>query len=242
MMHSSDTPPRPHAKFIPSEEIAAFAAWNFGSLGAPLLALPDETVVPEEEVEVVPEEPVQVQLERAWDEGYAAGLAHGREEATNEGNHKLDEYVQGQGAQAAQSVASLMAGLAERLEQVEQGLARQVLDLAVSLARQVVRQELNADPNALLPVVREALGMLMADGKVKVVKLNPQDLDLFRGPLQEEFDDTSIKWLADGTVAPGDCLVESAGMVIDGGLAKRWERAVASLGVMAPWEDQDDDK
>jgi flagellar assembly protein FliH len=117
-----------------------------------------------------------------------------------------------------------------------------VLDLAVSLARQVVRQELNADPNALLPVVREALGMLMADGKVKVVKLNPQDLDLFRGPLQEEFDDSTIKWLADGTVAPGDCMVESAGMVIDGGLAKRWERAVASLGVTAPWEDQDDDK
>jgi flagellar assembly protein FliH len=105
MMHSSDNPPKPHAKFIPSEEIAAFAAWNFGSLGAPMLALPDETAEPEEEVVVEPEEPVQVQLERAWDEGYAAGLAHGREEATNEGNHKLDEYVQGQGAEAAKSVA-----------------------------------------------------------------------------------------------------------------------------------------
>lgn len=233
MTVSSNANARPFARFIPSEEISAVSEWRFGAVGAPLLAPVPIEVLPEPETE--PEIPVQQQLERAWEEGYQAGFAQGHAEAASAGARQLDDFVQGQGAESADKLAELVTALEARLAAAEQNIAQQVLALASGLARQVIRRELSQDPEAVLPVVREALGMLVMDGKPAVVKLHPEDLALLEAPLREEFPSLGIHWLGDATVAPGDCLVESGGTVIDGGVAKRWERAVANLGLATAW-------
>jgi flagellar assembly protein FliH len=130
----------------------------------------------------------------------------------------------------------MVIGLDDRLKQAEQDIAQQVLALACELARQVVRRELAADPQALLPVVREALGMLVMDGKPGVVKLHAADLDLLQAPLRAESIAPNIHFVADAAVARGDCLVESGGTVIDGSVSRRWERAVANLGLASAWQ------
>ena len=58
-------------------------------------------------------------------------------------------------------------------------------------------------------------------------------------PWREEFPAGRIQWLADTAVEPGDCRVESGGMVVDGSLDKRWRRAIAALGLTAAWKDVD---
>lgn len=228
---------RNFARFIPSEEVDSVAQWKFGVVGDPLLAPPE----PDLPAELEPEEPVQVKLERAWDEGYTAGFAQGEARATEEGNRRLDEFVQNQGVEAAKYLAALAVGFDARLKQAEQDIAQQVLILACDLARQVVRRELAADPEAVLPVVREALGMLVMDGKPAVIKLHAQDLALLQGPLREEFPSPALHWVADAAVARGDCLVESGGSVIDGSITRRWERAVANLGLVSEWQRAEDD-
>jgi flagellar assembly protein FliH len=188
----------------------------------------------------VPEEPVQVRIDRAWEEGFDAGQAQGRTEATNEGNHRLDAFVQGQGAETAQKLAELLSAMQSRLAQAEQDIAQQVLELACSVARQVVRRELSVDPMALLAGVREALGMLVMDGKAAVVKLHPLDLEVLQEPLQAAIASPHVAWLPDASVERGGCLVESGGTVIDGTVSKRWERAVAQLGLARTWTDAGD--
>lgn len=227
---------RSHSRFIPSEEIGAVAEWQFGSVGDPVLVIEQlpEPVLAE------PEEPEQVRLDRAWAEGHDAGLAQGHAEATLEGNQRLDDFVQGQGVETAQKLAELFSAMQERLTQVEQDIARQVLDLACSLARQVVRRELSVDSAALIPVVREALDMLVMDGKKTVVKLHPQDWAVLEAPMKEVLPLPTVTWLTDPSVERGGCLVESGGMVIDGTLSKRWERAVAQLGLASAWVEPDD--
>ena len=54
--------------------------------------------------------------------------------------------------------ATAEAGLAE----AQQDIARGTLEIACALARQVLRHEMATQPRALEPVVREALGLLMA--------------------------------------------------------------------------------
>jgi len=100
--------------------------------------------------------------------------------------------------------------------------------------------ELSANPNALLPVVREALGVLASDSKAAVVRMNPLDIDVLAEGLRQEFAGLSLTVLTDGTITRGGCLVESAGTVVDGTLEKRWTRAVASLGLESSWEVPDD--
>jgi flagellar assembly protein FliH len=194
MMVSSKS--RGHSRFIPSEEVGVVSEWQFGAVGAPLLAAaPVPEVLPEPEV---PEEPVQVRIDRAWEEGFDAGQAQGRTEATNEGNHRLDAFVQGQGAETAQKLAELLSAMQSRLAQAEM------------------------------------------DGKAAVVKLHPLDLEVLQEPLQVAIASPRVTWLPDASVERGGCLVESGGTVIDGTLSKRWERAVAQLGLASTWTDAGD--
>jgi flagellar assembly protein FliH len=226
--------PRNFARFIPSEEVDTVSQWKFGVVGDPKLAA---IAAPELAAEIEPDEPVEARLARAWDEGYTAGFAQGEAQATQEGERRLDDFVQNQGVEAAQHLAALVIGLDARLKQAEQDIAQQVLALACDLARQVVRRELATDPQALLPVVREALGMLVMDGKPAAVKLHAADLALLQAPLRAEFAAPSVHFMADAAIARGDCLVESGGTVIDGSLSRRWERAVANLGLASAWQE-----
>ena len=113
-------------------------------------------------------------------------------------------------------------------------MAQGVLDLACTLARQVLRHELTIDPLAVRHVVTEAMGLLTTDGKVTTLRLNPQDLILLQASLGQQFVGKAMIFVADEAVLPGDCSVECAGAVIDGGLERRWARAVSGLGLVVP--------
>jgi flagellar assembly protein FliH len=119
-------------------------------------------------------------------------------------------------------------------------MAKGVLELACELARQVLRHELSTNPNALQPVIREALAMLASDCKAAVVRMNPLDIEVFGEVLRQEFSSLSLTLLPDAATTRGGCLVEAAGTVVDGSVEKRWQRAVASLGLESRWEDADD--
>lgn len=53
---------------------------------------------------------------------------------------------------------------------------------------------------------------------------------------------TGIQWVADAAVPAGGCLVESGGTVVDGSVGKRWERAIATLGLESPWQESGDER
>jgi flagellar assembly protein FliH len=231
---------RMYTRFIPGEEIGAVAAWKFGSLGAPepepLLEMVPPEPVPEPEPEPEPEE---ARLQRAYDAGHAAGYASGHADAARVGHEQLDAYVGGQGRENAAELAAVVQQLQQRLAECEQRQAGQVLELAAELARQVVRRELTTRPDAVLPVVREALALLGADHKVATVRLHPQDLEVVGAVLREEHAALDIRWSPDADIARGGCVVEAAGTVVDGQLPVRWRRALAQLGLDAPWQPQE---
>ena len=120
--------------------------------------------------------------------------------------------------------------------EAEQDIAQGVLELACELARQVLRRELTINPQVLVPVLREALGLLLADGKGALVRLNPSDKEALAPTLETEFADLSLTLVADAGIESGGCVVESAGTVVDATLPKRWSQAVANLGSNLAWE------
>ncbi|MFS2054441.1 flagellar assembly protein FliH, partial [Variovorax sp. CT11-76] len=136
----------------------------------------------------------------------------------------MEAYQANEGLEAAQRVAALLASAEAQLAEVQQELARGTLEIACALARQVLRQEIATRPAVLEPVVREALAMLAVDGKASAVRLSPTDFERLGVALRAEFEGQPVSVVADAGIAPGDCLVESAGTVIDGGVATRWSR------------------
>lgn len=232
---------RVYARFIPSEEVGDVTQWKFG-------AVDGSEPVPEEAPEPAPPDPALIEaehqqaLEQARTDAFADGQAQGHAQASLEWQQRLDDYIAQQGAEAAQRFEAIVRGFQLRLDQLQQTAAQDVLELASEIARQVVRRELQADTKALLPVVREALSMLSVDSGTATVRLNPQDHALLEAALQQQPTAQRVQWVADASVAPGGCLVEQAGMVIDGSLDKRWQRAIAPLGLAQPWEHGSDER
>jgi flagellar assembly protein FliH len=100
----------------------------------------------------------------------------------------------------------------------------------------VLRRELATDTAALKPVLREALGLLMADGKSTVVRLNPSDRDTLANVGPNELASLALTLVADPSITPGGCVIESAGTVVDATVQKRWLRAIGTLGLTMPWD------
>ncbi len=173
-------------------------------------------------------------------DGYAQGYAQGHAQATLEGQRQINEYIATQGQETARTFGQLFETTSAQLAESEQVMAKGVLELACELARQVLRHEMATNPNALQPVVREALSVLAIDSKAALVRLHPLDMEVLAEVLRQEFSNLSLTLLPDGSISRGGCLVESAGTVVDGTVEKRWKRAVASLGLESAWEDDHD--
>lgn len=236
MTTPSSNKSRLYARFIPREEVGDVTQWQFG-------AVDGSDPVVETPVEVDPvaleqaEADRQAELARARAEGLAQGEAQGHARATREWQQRMDDYVAGQGQEAAERLDAVAQLLNASLNDLQQNMAQGVLELACEIARQVVRQELRTNPQALKPVVQEALGMLVQDGRPAMVRLHPEDCAQVGPALQQDMAAASLQWVADASVPPGGCLVEQAGMVVDGSLAKRWQRAIAPLGLDSAWEE-----
>ena len=224
---------RDNTRFIPGEEIDAFAQWNFGAVDTASLRLQAESQA-RQLVESQEREDALQKTSHA--QGFAEGFAQGQARATLDGEQKIEEYARTQGQAIADRFSQLMQQAQEQLAQSQQVMAQGVLELACELARQVVRHELSVNPNVLQPVIREALAMLTADSKNAVVRLNPLDVEVLQAAVQTEFSGLNLTFVSDATIKPGGCVVTSAGTVVDGSLDTRWRRAVASLGLTLQWD------
>ena len=221
---------RNSSRFIPGEQIDAVSQWSFGAVDTLSLLAAAKAREDQEAASQAHDEAVR---QRGFAEGFAQGHAH----ALVLAEQKIGDYMAHQGRDGAQHLAALIASAREQLGQSQQVMAQGVLELACELARQVLRHELSVNPNALQPVIREALGLLEADSKSAVVRLNPLDVQVLREALQAEFEALGLTLIPDPAVKPGDCLIASSGTVVDGSLASRWRRAVANLGLSIAWEE-----
>jgi flagellar assembly protein FliH len=176
-------------------------------------------------------------LDAVRQEGFAEGFVQGQAQTRLEAQRQIADFIANQGQEAAQNFTQLFASVQAQQSDTEQVMARGVLELACELARQVLRHELSGNPKVLQPVIREALGLLVAENKSALVRLNPLDLEALEEVLRAEFPSLSLTLLADASLTRGGCVVESAGTVVDGTVEKRWLRAIASLGLNWPWEE-----
>jgi len=223
---------RQHTRIIPGEEVGTVSRWSFADVNAAALLL--------EQHEQEREQEAASQQVRA--EGYAEGFQQGRAQTLLEAQQQIQDYIDKQGSETARQFGALLDSARAQLDAAEQLAGQAVLELACELARQVLRHEIASNPNVLLPVIREALGMLFVDSRAAQIRLHPVDLDVVQGIVHEEFPDLSLALQADASVARGGCVVECGGTVIDGRLQRRWARAIGRLGLNLSWEEESDDE
>lgn len=229
---------RNYTRFIPGEEIDAVEQWRFGSIDT---AEQMRVAQAQAQAQALASEQDSIERESAlqdsYQAGYAAGVAQGQAQAQAAVQRQMADFSENQIKEAAQHFHALFTTTQSQLDEAQQVMAQGVLELSCELARQVVRRELSVNPDVLLPVIREALGMLGVEHRSAVVRLHPADQEVFSGVMASEFADMALTLRADPALQPGGCVVESAGTVVDATLQRRWQRAVATLGMDTAWED-----
>lgn len=214
------------SRFIPGEEVDNVAQWHFSGVNSAFEVVKPKTTM----VKVVP--PPELQRQEAYDQGFLEG----REQAQLEFQQRIDEYIRDQGNVSALRFAALMATAQGQLDAAAQEMAQGVLELACELSRKVVRHELSINPQGLVCVIREALGVFVEESRTTRIKLNPLDMESFGVSLRDEFKHLPLMLEADPLIERGGCVLESPGRVVDGQLEKRWSRVVGQLGLQIPWE------
>lgn len=224
----------PHSRFIPREEIEGVAAWHFSAVdGSETHTHAAET----EKSEGVASE----LLKEARQQAYADGFERGHEAGSQEVRDALEATVRKTAEETAVRMAQLLHNTKDLLRKSEEKIARHILELACDLARQVVRQALVSDTQHMKPVITEALAQLIDDGLPATVRMNPGDLALMKGVLQETLNSPLPEFVADAQISPGGCLIESATSAVDATIEKRWSRAVGNLGMNVAWNPGDSD-
>jgi len=169
----------------------------------------------------------------------ARGTGAGREQSGYElgrtqGYADVMRNAQQARASDLQRLESLLTGLEKRFDELSLQASDCLLDLALDIAGQVLRHEIQTRRDVILPVVREALSLIVDAHAHPTVRLSPLDFELVRESLRADGQFHGCRFLADPAIQPGGCRVESPHAEIDATLATRWRRVVQTLGSDAP--------
>ena len=154
-----------------------------------------------------------------------------REEARAEGfaiaQREIEARMAKLDAQARQ-LESLLELLAKPLARLDHEIEVQLSELAVAIARQLLRRELKIDPSQVIAVVRETVGLLPAAARDVRVSLHPEDAALLRARLAIP---QAPGWLLieDPLLARGDCRVATDSAQIDARVEARLASVMAHL-------------
>jgi flagellar assembly protein FliH len=165
------------------------------------------------------------ELERAaWEEAFAQGREAGLASARLEIETRRAELEQ----QAARG-NSILELLAQPLKQLDAEIERQLVMLAFTLAKQLVRRELRADPSQVIGIVRDTVALLPIAARNVRVHLHPEDAALLRDRLAHTTADRAWSIVEDPVQGRGGCRVTTENSQIDARLETRLGAALSAL-------------
>jgi flagellar assembly protein FliH len=235
---------------IPKEQQSAYQRWEMTSFGderpstqarRAAMAPPPAPAPMPEPVEIVPNvalptiEELEAIREQARAEGYAEGLEEGRAAGHAEGYADGAKAGQIEAEGELEHLRSIAASFSDAVMQADETIAHDVLELALRLARGMVRTAFDVRPDLILPVVQEAIGYLPVLAQPATLTLNPEDAEIVRQAMGQELIKGGWRIVDDATLARGGCKVDTASNQIDAQAQARWARLTHALQSNVDW-------
>lgn len=211
-----------HGAIIPKEQMTAFERWELASFD-PLSGdikqdAAQDTEIPDNNEALLRQQEYEEICARKREEGYAAGMQQARLDAVQ--------------------INTVLQNLQVALTQIDNQLAQSLLDLSLEVARQMVREALQVNPEIILKVVSEAIGRLPHFNQNAHLILHPDDAELVRAQMGEQLSHANWKIFTDPNIQRGGCRVETAHSNVDATNEARWQHIVASIGQNQSWLTQ----
>lgn len=121
------------------------------------------------------------------------------------------------------------------VQQAEQIMAQDVLDLALDVAKAMLKSALNINPELIIPIVEQAIASLPSVQQPAQLLLNPRDAELVKNHIGTELSETGWVIVPDPHLNQGDCRIETLKNQINASLPSRWQQLVDALGRNNGW-------
>ncbi|MBW3696370.1 flagellar assembly protein FliH [Vibrio sp. T187] len=198
----------------------------------------EELVLTEEQIEQIKQGAYQEGLhqgqeagfkqgyDKGKEEGMAAGHAEGLEAGKLEGVTAGQEYIQ-------QQVAVFM-GLANQfaqpLELMNAQVEKQLVDMVLTLVKEVVHIEVQTNPQIILDTVKESVESLPISGHAITLKLHPEDAEIIRSSYGEnELDCRNWTLVSEPALNRGDVQIEAGESSVNYRMEERVRSVIQSF-------------
>lgn len=162
------------------------------------------------------------QIEKIQKQAYDEGFNQGRQEGYSAGQTLVNQH--------ASRLKTILDLLSAPLAELDEVVIQQMLDLVTTIARQVIRRELRADPGQVIGVVRECIKALPIATRKVFIYLHPEDADLVRNAFSiDENMEEGWKIIEDPVLTRGGCRVEAEHSKIDASVEQQLNRVIANL-------------
>jgi flagellar assembly protein FliH len=155
--------------------------------------------------------------DEAYKEAFAQGMAEGREAGRADVRSQVEK------------LSAMFHNLAKPFEQLDAEVERELLTLAMALARQIVRRELKTDPTQIIGIIRDAIAALPVSAREVRVHLHPEDATVMRENLSPTESERAWVIIEDPVMARGGCQITTANSRIDARLETRLNTIVSEL-------------
>jgi flagellar assembly protein FliH len=171
---------------------------------------------------MAPPKPKEPEFKRGYEEGFEQGLKEGRE--------------QGQKALTAQIQAfQKMLNDAEAFyTQLNPKIEEELVKLALTLAKQIIRREIQTQPGQIVSLVREVLSRLSGNVTDIRIHVHPEDAQLLREHMSQAEQEKSWQVVDDSTVTRGGCRINTSSSIVDA----TFEKQIAAISAQILGDDR----
>jgi flagellar assembly protein FliH len=221
---------------IPKEQQSAYQRWEMASFGddrpgaqaakQPVIVAPtaEEVALIRANAKV---EAYTIGEAKGKQNGYAEGLARGKAQALAEGREQT--------AKELAFMREISATFGEAINQADISVAQDMLDLALDLAKALLKTALAVRPELVLIVIRDAIDQLPSLQQPALLYLHPEDTLLVKEHIGDELTKSGWKLMEDPQLARGGCRIDTPSNQIDADTGSRWRRLAAALGKDLDW-------
>ena len=149
---------------------------------------------------------------------FQQGVTEGEKEGFEAGTKKIEPLIN--------SLTQILQQLGNIRQEIHQSVEKEVVQLALSIAKKIVCHEVKTTPETVVCVAREALSRVENPGNIKI-KMNPADLQFIKDTQSQLshflHDVETIRFEAEDSIQSGGCLIETDMGDIDARIEKQFQ-------------------
>ena len=218
MTTSDDTLTTKQADVLSADELAgAIERWD-----APRMVSVTDV---EDETSLLTVEAIEALQQEAQQEGYKAGFEEGRQAGFKAGQEAGEKDI----SQKLAYLQQILTGLQSPLADLDQQIEHDLVNLSITMARQLIRRELKQEPEHVIGAMRAALQALPISDRQLKVYVHPQDLSIIQKGLSLDGDEGQWRWLEDPLLTRGGVKIETANTMVDATVEARLNSVISKL-------------